>query len=129
MNNEMINENDSSDKEEEKIYNYIGVIFENKNVPFDAPEDIAKQFYRKSTVYTYKTENYYKKGQIVNINSLSGTCRVLVVNPALMESEIKFPVDKIKLLEEAHYVKDLFCGRYSYNVNITFVKKWNCWRI
>ena len=101
MNDEMINENDSRDKEEEKIYNYIGVIFENKNVPFDAPEDIAKQIYRKSTVYTYKTENYYKKGQIVNINSLSGTCRVLVVNPALMESEIKFPVDKIKLLEEA----------------------------
>ena len=59
MNDEMINENDSRDKEEEKIYNYIGVIFENKNVPFDAPEDIAKQFYRKSTVYTYKTENYY----------------------------------------------------------------------
>ena len=31
MNDEMINENDSRDKEEEKIYNYIGVIFENKN--------------------------------------------------------------------------------------------------
>ena len=65
----------------------------------------AKHFYEKynieSTIYTYKTNKDYKKGQIVHIIGPSGLNRVMIINPALKEAEIKFPIDKIKLLEEA----------------------------
>lgn len=78
----------------------FGVIFENKYVPFDAPIEDVRRFYNKSTIYTYKTNKDYKKGQIVHIIGLSGLNRVMIINPALKEAEIKFPIDKIKLLEE-----------------------------
>lgn len=79
----------------------FGVIFENKYVPFDAPIEDARRFYNKSNIYTYKTNKDYKKGQVVHIIGPSGLNRVMIVNPMLKEEEIKFPIDKIKLLEEA----------------------------
>lgn len=96
-------ENESELNNNSKIYNYISVIFENRYYPFDDDRilndaSFRNEIYGNATKYTYKTDKIFAMGQVLTIESLSGNCRVLVVNPSLLKENINFPIDKVKEL-------------------------------
>lgn len=72
-------------------YHYIGVMFESKY----GSSVVAPKFYGK--VYEYKTTRPLKEGEVVEIPTMYGKSRVVVVKPDIPESELQFKeIDKIK---------------------------------
>lgn len=100
----MNNEDASRSKENNKKWNYIGVIFENKTYPFDSKKIVEDSSFRNSiygnsTCYTYKTKNDFNVGQVLEINqNRQETSRVLVVKNKILEESLTFPIEKIKEL-------------------------------
>ncbi len=88
-------------------FKYISVIFENTYYPFNHPKiQKSKRFrndvYGKSTQYTYKIKEgqvqNLAEGRIIPIIINHKVSRVLVTKTNLNESDISFPIDKIKEL-------------------------------
>lgn len=102
-----MHQNDSELNKNNEQWNYISVIFENTYYPFDCPrilEDSSfrKEVYGRAMKYTYKVQNQeipnLVEGRVLSINNRDKVSRILVTNIGLKESDITFPIDKIKEL-------------------------------
>lgn len=71
-------------------YHYVGVIFENGR------NDNESLFNLKDKVYEYKTNKDLKLNEIVEVNTLYGKSRVLIVKDNISESELQFDKDLLK---------------------------------
>ncbi len=102
-----MHQNDSELNKNNEQWNYISVIFENVHYPFDYPKvlndsSFRNEIYGRAIKYTYKVKDgkipNLVEGRILSINNRDRISRVLVTNIGLKESDITFPIDKIKEL-------------------------------
>ena len=102
-----MHQNDTELNKNNNQWNYISVIFENTYYPFDCnrileDSSFRNEVYGRALKYTYKVKdgeiNNLVEGRVLSINNRDKVSRVLVTNIGLKESDITFPIDKIKEL-------------------------------